>query len=207
MNHDVYISSKEIIDTYHVSYTTLRRWEEEGKVSCCRTPGGFRRYKAKDIAVLFGAKEPNDIFNSQPPSKFTVCYARVSSEHQRADLERQVSELQSLNPESLSIRDIGSGINWNRPGFKRLLDLVHEGKVAKLVLTHRDRLCRFAYDLLAGILEKAGVEILVLSKGEDSHNPDPERELADDLLAITNHFVAKNNGLRAAANRKKKKRA
>ena len=45
-------------------------------------------------------------------------------------------------------------------------------------------------ELVGWIFAKAGVKLVVLGQGED-HNPDPERELADDLLAVTNHFVAK----------------
>jgi len=108
------------------------------------------------------------------------------------------------DPNAIIIKDIGSGINWNRPGFKRLLELVDKRKVATLTIAHRDRLCRFAYELVERIFEKAGVKIMVLSQGEN-HNPDPQKELSEDLLAITNHFVAQNNGLRFARNRRQRK--
>jgi len=61
----------------------------------------------------------------------------VSSDHQREDLQRQVEYLQSkTGGGSIIIKDIGSGINWKRQGFKRLLELVDEGKVSSITIAH-----------------------------------------------------------------------
>jgi len=49
------------------------------------------------------------------------------------------------------------------------------------------------------IFKKAGKKLVVLGQSEQ----DTTKELADDLLAICNYFVAKNNGLRSAENRRK----
>jgi len=161
MNEPKYITPKEVKDKYEVSYTTLRRWEAEGKLGTRKTPGGNRRYNSKDVGRIFGEPE-----GETGPTKSHYCYARVSSDHQRADLDRQIEYLQSkAKPGAIIIKDVGSGINWNRPGFKRLLGLAHDGKVASVAIAHRDRLCRFAYELVEWIFEKAGVKILVLSQG------------------------------------------
>jgi predicted site-specific integrase-resolvase len=61
------------------------------------------------------------------------------------------------------------------------------------VVTHRDRVCRFAYELFKALCENHGVSIVVL--GEDTPTSS-ERELADDLLAVTTVFVARHNGRR-----------
>lgn len=198
-----FLAPKEIKDKYHVSNTTLQRWEKQGKIVCRKTPGGIRRYRAEDISKIFG--EPAEDALIQAKNRQDICYARVSSDHQRGDLERQAEYLKGKYPTALFIKDVGSGLNWNRPGFKRLLELVHQRKVSTLVVAHRDRLCRFAFELVEWFLEKAGVKLVVLSQGEGGHLPqDPQHELAEDLLAVTNHFVAKNNGLRAAANKKRR---
>ena len=200
MNPEVFITPGEIKRKYNISYTTLSRWADQGKITCRKTPGGIRRYNAADVAKLFG--EPEEA--ARPGPRRDVCYARVSSDHQRPDLGRQAEDLARHRPGALLIKDVGSGLNWHRPGFKRLLDLVHGGKVATVVVAHRDRLCRFAFELVERIFEQAGVKVVVLSQGDDGHSPNPQQELADDLLAVTNHFVARNNGLRSAANRKRR---
>jgi len=55
--------------------------------------------------------------------KKKVCYARVSSDHQRGDLDRQVADLQQASGASgvdcVVIKDVASGLNWSR----RLLEM------------------------------------------------------------------------------------
>lgn len=72
-----------------------------------------------------------------------------------------------------------------------------------VVVKHRDRLCRFAYELVEHLFRKAGTKIVVLSTDTESE-PNPSGELAEDLLAITTVFVARNNGMRSAQNRRKR---
>jgi predicted site-specific integrase-resolvase len=66
------------------------------------------------------------------------------------------------------------------------------------VVTYKDRLCRFGFELLEHIFKKADVKLVVLCGATEI---DSTRELSDDLLAITTVFVARNNGLRSSAYR------
>ena len=81
---------------------------------------------------------------------------------------------------------------------------MYSGKVSEIAIAHKDRLRRFRYELVEWFAEKTGIKILVLSQGED-HFPNPQQELTEDLLAITNHFVTRNNGMRSAEHRRKRK--
>ena len=130
----------------------------------------------------------------------TVCYARVSSQKQAADLARQIEALQVAYPDAEVLSDIGSGLNWKRPHFVSLLERAHRGEFSKVVVAHKDRLCRFAFELVEWIFAKAGVEVVV----HGDHEPD-RNELADDLLSVVNVFVARHNGLRGAASRKRRR--
>ena len=66
-----------------VSTDTLRRWEEEGKLTPERTEGGHRRY---DLAgILKDNKEEG----------LTILYCRVSTRPQKKDLDRQVAVLET----------------------------------------------------------------------------------------------------------------
>jgi predicted site-specific integrase-resolvase len=127
----------------------------------------------------------------------------VSSAHQKADLQRQVTLLRShVGPETTILANTASGINFQRAGLKTLLERTCRGLVKQVVVTHRDRVCRFAYELFKSLCENHGVSIVVL--GEDAP-PGSERELADDLLAVTTVFVARHNGRRAALHRRMRK--
>lgn len=193
---DKFIGPATITAKYGVCVATLRRWAEDGKLECRRCPGGKRLYRMADVAQIFGEPEEKEAI----PEKPTVCYARVSSDKQRPDLERQIASLQAAYPDAEVLSDIGSGLNWKRTHFLALLERAHSGQLGCVVVAHRDRLCRFAFELVEWILAKSGVRIVVHGEHETARD-----ELADDLLSVVNVFVARHNGLRSAENRRKRK--
>ncbi len=42
-----------------VHFTTLRRWTDNGKVPCIRTPGGRRRYRLSDLTAFLASLQQN----------------------------------------------------------------------------------------------------------------------------------------------------
>ena len=74
-----------------------------------------------------------------------------------------------------------SGINFNRRGLQALLEAVMSGRVRTVHVAHRDRLCRFAYDLVRFILEHSGAQLIVESSDVD---PTPEGELTDGIITV-----------------------
>lgn len=197
MNKATYVASKHIQKEYDISTAALRKWSNEGKVETIRAPGGKRLYKAQDIQKLFGK-------GTDGLARKGVCYARVSSEHQREDLERQIQDLQKAYPGHEILSDIGSGLNWKRKAFHAILDRAFQGDLSEIVVTHKDRLCRFGYELLETIFQKLDVKLVV--HGQDAPREDSTTELSEDLLSIVTVFVARNNGKRGAENRKRRKR-
>jgi len=126
--------------------------------------------------------------------KINYIYARVSSLGQKDDLERQKALLQKEYPDYTLIADIGSGMNLNRSGLRKIIDKSIEGKVNEVVIVHKDRLCRFGYDLIEDIIQKySNGKIVVIGTTKEK---EPKEELVDDVLQIMNIFVAKINGMR-----------
>ena len=186
MNGDVeYVSSQEACKLFQVSISTLRRWDNEGKIDTYRTAGKQRRYSTQLLT-----KTNNTITNDVQKQK--ICYCRVSSTHQKNDLQRQKEYLKSKYPDYRIIQDIGSGINWKRSGLKTILELAIQKKLETVVVAHRDRLCRFAFELIQWILEKNEVKLVVLNESICS----TEQELAEDLLSIIHVFSCKQMGKR-----------
>ena len=142
-----FISAAQIQQQYAVSSSTLRRWDSEGIVRTVRTPGNFRFYSSADVHRMFGRQEEQGEAKQQQ-EKTKIIYARVSSNHQKEDLQRQIHDLQAAYPDHELISDIGSGLNYHRKGFQRLLERVHEGAVDEVVVAHKDRLCRYGIELL-----------------------------------------------------------
>jgi putative resolvase len=194
-----YVSASKVQQQYGISSSTLRRWDGDGRVRTLRTPGGFRLYRLNDVERLFHQEETS----SCKRKKAKICYARVSSPHQKPDLERQVADLRDKYPEHEIIQDVGSGLNYKRKGFHSLLERVHGGTVGEVVVAHKDRLCRYGFELIEFLFKKTDTKLVVLGRSMEEH--DSTRELADDLLTVCNYFVAKNNGMRSAENRRKRK--
>lgn len=117
----------------------------------------------------------------------------MSSYKQKDDLERQVAYLRAKEPNGEIITDIGSGLNFKRKGLKAILERSLSGDKLRVVVAHRDRLARFAFDLLEWLIERNGGEIVVLTK---SHHASPTDELHQDLLAVLSIFAARMHGLR-----------
>ena len=102
--------------------------------------------------------------------------------------------MQTKHPTATVYSDVCSGINFNRRGVQALLEAVMSGRVRTVHVAHRDRLCRFAYDLVRFILERSGVQLIVESSDVD---PTPEGELTDDILSIITVFGARLYGARS----------
>jgi putative resolvase len=174
-----------------VSISTLRRWEAEGKLMPERTANGHRRY---ELAQLLGIKSE---------LSYTIGYCRVSSHDQKEDLVRQKQVLElfcaSAGWQYEIIEDLGSGLNYSKKGLKRLIRLIVDSKVERLVLTHKDRLLRFGSELIFSLCEHFGTEVIVINRTEDSTF---EEDLATDVLEIITVFSARLYGSRSHKNKK-----
>ncbi len=100
---------------------------------------------------------------------------------------------------SLVISDLGSGMNYKKKGLQKLLSMILERKLKRLVLTTKDRLLRFGSELVFSLCEIQGIEIVIIHQGEQ---PSFEEELASDVLEIITVFSARLYGSRSKKNRK-----
>ena len=108
--------------------------------------------------------------------------------------KRQRSQMVKRYPNHILIEDIGSGLNLNKRGIKKIIKLAISGKVNELVVAYRDRLTRFGYELIEELIEEySNGKIIVMNEEEKM---EPEEELVKDVMALMNVYVAKMNGLR-----------
>ena len=196
-----YVSPNKIRSQYQVSYQSLVNWSKQEKIRFIQTPGGARKYHLGDVLTLLGVNHNQHA----ETKKNVILYARVSSRKQSADLQRQIERLRTECPQHDDlISDIGSGLNWKRPGFLRLLDTIRQGRVEKLVVSYRDRLCRFGFALVERVCGWYNTQIVVLSEAEKSEVAGESEELQQDLLSIVNVFVARNSGRRSGGRKKRR---
>jgi len=128
----------------------------------------------------------------------TIVYTRVSGVAQKTDLANQVHALEAYCKQHSIIvdewmSDLGSGLNYKRKQFNRLLEMIELGQVRRLVMAHRDRLVRFGYDYFEAFCQRQHTELVVIN-GEAMS---PEQELVRDLIAIVTVFSARLHGLRS----------
>lgn len=180
-----YLKPREASALAGVNTATLRRWEEEGKVKVNREISGHRRYDRDSILQAINSSE-----YVAPLNKVNVCYARVSTYSQKQDLQRQIDIFSVEFPDYEIIKDIGSGLNYKRPGLTKLIDLAISGKLGHVVITHKDRLCRFGYELVERLItDYSNGKIIVLNHKDTS----PEEELSNDIISIITVFSARLN--------------
>jgi predicted site-specific integrase-resolvase len=191
-----YVTNRVAQTTLNVSSKTLREWADEGLIKAIRTPKGTRLYDVNEYINRFN-KSTEDT-----KELLSVCYCRVSSNGQKEDLKRQISKMQEEFPNHRIITDIGSGINFKRQGLRTILELTFARKLKEVVVSYRDRLCRFAFELLEWVFLQHGVELVVLDSNVDSST---NSELAEDLLAIVNVFNCRVNGRRKYKTKKESK--
>ena len=171
-----------------VHYRTAMVWMHEGKlpVSVVRTPGGHYRVVENAPVALTSGK--------------SVLYGRVSSHDQKADLTRQMERLRSC-ASGLGLQDVeaveelGSGLNGKRP---KLLKLLADPGVTRIVVEHRDRLARFGVEYIEAALQAQGRSLVVAEAGEQ------KLDIVQDFIDVVTSMCARIYGRRAASNRAKK---
>ena len=77
---------------------------------------------------------------------------RVSSNNQKDDLERQKKLMIKKYPNYIIVEDIGSWLNLNKRGIKKIIHLAIAGKISEVVVAYRVRLTRFGYELIEELI-------------------------------------------------------
>ena len=173
-----------------VSVKTLQRWDTAGKLPAKRTLSGHRFYTEDDLLIAKGLKPVE-------AKRKVVVYCRVSSSGQKPELKNQVTAMETfcLN-RGLAVDDwiseIGGGLNFKRKKFLSLMMSMLKGDIATIVVAHKDRMCRFAFEFIQELATSVGCEILVANQESLS----PQQELVEDLMAIIHCFSCRLYGLR-----------
>jgi predicted site-specific integrase-resolvase len=193
-----YISKRDALKQLGISSLTLLKMAKNNTIEYIKTNGGHRKYNINkyinDNKIKIEKEQLKDITESNNTDKINICYIRVSTYGQKDDLERQKIYMTEKYPNYELIEDIGSGINFNRKGLRKIINLAIKGKINILVVAYKDRLTRFGFDLIEDlIIDYSEGKIIVVNNKEDK---EPKEELVDDVLQILNVYTAKLNGMR-----------
>ena len=184
----------EFAKLLNVTVKTLQNWDKQGTLKAYRTPTNQRFYTEEQLNQVLGLPTNE---NQEEKTGLKIGYCRVSTHNQKNSLQNQEEFLRGYtNAKGVILdevfTDIGSGINYNRKNFNKILELVEAGEVLEIYVTYKDRFVRFGFEWFNTFCEKHGAKIIILNQPSTS----PEQELSEDLLNIVTVFSARSHGLR-----------
>ena len=187
-----YYSAKSVRVMLGVTAQTLRNWDKEGKLKPAYVKSnGYRYYSEEQILSYTQERKTKKNLN-------IIGYARDSSKKQIDDLERQKENLSKYIDNKYGeheiITDIGSGINYEKPGLKKLIEKINKKEVDLIVVLYKDRLLRYGFELVEYFAKLNNVKIDIV----DGHDKTEEQELVEDLVQIITVFSCKIQGKRKA---------
>jgi predicted site-specific integrase-resolvase len=90
------------------------------------------------------------------------------------------------------VSEIGGGLNFKRKKFLSIMMSMLRGEISTIVVAHKDRMCRFAFEFILELATSVGCEIVVANQESLS----PQQELVEDLMSIIHCFSCRLYGLR-----------
>ncbi|MGM9858866.1 MAG: IS607 family transposase [Bacilli bacterium] len=191
-----YYSTKTVAQLLGVTSQTLRNWDREGKLKPSYIKSnGYRYYSEDSILSYTQERKTKKTLN-------VIGYARVSSQKQIDDLNRQIENLDTYLKSKYDtyeiISDVGSSINYTKPGLQKLIEKINRKEVDLIVVLYKDRLLRFGFELIEYFAALNNVKIEVLDKINKSEN----QELVEDLVQIVTVFSCKLQGKRKSKTKK-----
>lgn len=185
--------AKEVLEVLDITQPTLGTYCKKGVIRYEISPTGKRIYNDEDVYAVL----------NKGNKRLNYIYARVSSSNQKGDLLRQVENLNNFCINSgiqvdRVFKDIASGISFeNRKEFFKLLDDVIDHKVAKVIITYKDRLSRVGFYLFYHLFKKFGTEIIVASQ-IGSEKLDSE-EIFEEIISLLHCYSMKMYSKRRVA--------
>jgi len=184
-----YLTPSEVAEIFGMSRSGVIKWIREGKIKAIEINGRWRIPYSEVERLLSGGKV-----------KQVAIYARVSSNTQKDDLERQLNALRDWVKETLGevsvieVKDIGSGLKEDRRGLRKLLELAKRRQIDAIVVAYKDRLTRFGFEYLVELFKAYGVNVIVAFQEEPK---DYTQELAEDFVEIVRSFASRIYGHRS----------
>lgn len=193
-----YYRPGEVAEILNVTTRTLRNYDYNGRIKFIRNDAD-RRILPKDDLISYMLKY-NLIIDDRVETKRDVIYARVSSHDQKAhgDLDRQALYLIEHVPDLISpviLKEVGSGLNDNRPKLLSLIEMVCNNEVGRVFITYKDRLTRFGFHYLETVFKAHHVEIIVVKDKKEEKSM--QMELVEDMMSLIASFSGKLYGMRS----------
>ena len=175
-----FYSAKTVTKILGVTAQTLRNWDKENKLKPPYVKSnGYRYYSEESILAYTQERKTKKNLN-------VIGYTRVYKENE-IELSKQKENIEKYLKERYEhyeiIEDIGSGINYNKPGLLKLIEKINKKEVDVIVVLYKDRLLRFGFELVEHFASLNNVKIEVLDKidkTQDEELLETLKEIIDD---------------------------
>lgn len=171
-----YVKAAVATEYYNFSHSQIRKLAREGKIPVKQTPGGQYLYLIQEDLV-------------EKPKKKNFIYCRISSKKYFDKLQDQISFLKEKYPEYEVIQDIGSGMNYDRDGFKIIIEHLLNRNINHVVVTSKDRFTRFGFDFFEWMFEKMNANLT--SENEENDKNEKIDQMMETLTFITAEYYGK----------------
>jgi len=191
---------------------TIRKYIKQGIIKPLKTPGGQYRFTEEHVKQLLGlltrqtnqadTDESKSVITNGQTRKKVVIYARVSSPDKSRinDLDRQIQVCKMFAAKhGLTINEVisdrASAFNFERPGLKKLLDMLFNRSISHLIVYSPDRLTRVGFNCFKVLCDLAECQILVVDQSEklEQWNKD---EFIQELVSFMHYWTSRLYGQR-----------
>ena len=184
-----HLKLSEVANKLGITKRTLYNWHDKGKIKFI-TKNKLHYISYDDYCDLAHIKNEKE--------EKIIIYARVSSSENKDNLDSQAKRLEQYCIAKgykiyKIIKEIGSGINDNRP---KLINLLEKDDFTKIVVEHKDRLTRIGFNYIKVLLENKNKQIEVVNECDSD-----KEDLIQDFVSIITSYCAKIYGKRRS-NRK-----
>lgn len=163
----------------------------------------WNRYKSGKIPGAFKDEFGKILIKEDIPDRplKVACYARVSSSQNKDNLERQANRLIDYANASgfqvaTLVKEVGSGLNDNRPKLAKLLDDI---ELTHIIVEHKDRLTRFGFNYIKNWMNSRQCALIIINEVDTD-----KEDLMQDFVSLVTSFVARLYGLRRSKRKTEK---
>lgn len=178
--------ANEVLNLLRISRPTLTKYVKEGIIEVKKLPNGRYEYDTESVYS----------FLNKDVKRKTYIYARVSASAQTTELDNQIELLKQFcftNGYTISgiYSDIANGISFEkRSNFLKMLDNIIDNKVERVVITHKDRLSRVAFDLFQHLFGKYNCEIVIMN--EVGSKKFDDQEISEEIISLLHYYPTRS---------------
>lgn len=183
------MKAREVMEILRISRSTLRKLRKEGVLKAKRLPNGHYDFDPESVYKYLLEK------SGKTPERKTVIYARVSTPKQKQDLINQIEVAKNFCiARGWKIdgiyKDVASALNFDkRKDFQLLLNEILSYRIAKVVVTFRDRLTRTGFNFFENLFKRYGTEIVVIN--DYTNEKSDTEEIIEEIITLLHSFSMK----------------